>query len=244
MSSALPPEPNIPPRPADPPGPGGTPPSPRRLADVAALVSAGAAVVGLLVGFFGLPPIVSSPTARNVTVTTTVTETVYVKESVPPSSSGELSPSPSSPDPTPGLTSEPVPQPESPESVLLTDLEPEVLGGFSVGAVPGSVTMGKKYYPDALIPRDVCRLDIVYSINEKYKKLTAVIGLDDDSWADPVTISFIGDGKKLRSVTADINRPRAISLDVSGVALLGVTGDSSCGVEGHKPALGNPKLHP
>ncbi|MEU4270833.1 hypothetical protein [Streptomyces sp. NPDC026092] len=49
-----------------------------RLGEVAALVSAVTAVLGLILGFFGLPVVFNSPTARTVTETVYVTRTVTV----------------------------------------------------------------------------------------------------------------------------------------------------------------------
>ncbi|ANH92336.1 hypothetical protein A8713_15205 [Streptomyces sp. SAT1] len=47
-------------------------PARRPLGEVAALISAGTGLLGLLLGFFGLPAVVSSPTAVRVTETATV----------------------------------------------------------------------------------------------------------------------------------------------------------------------------
>ncbi|MGW7412113.1 hypothetical protein [Streptomyces sp. NPDC054863] len=70
-----PPQPHVPPSPTPPPTP-----SSRRLGEWAAVVSALAGVAGVLLGFFGLPTVLNSPTARasapapqpTVTVTHTV----------------------------------------------------------------------------------------------------------------------------------------------------------------------------
>ncbi|MEU9336548.1 hypothetical protein AB0D49_25815 [Streptomyces sp. NPDC048290] len=75
-------------------GPGGT--TPRRMGDIAALISALAAVVGLVVGFLGLPAVWRPPTAKvepGPTVTATVTVTPAGN---PDTDSGQAEPPPSS----------------------------------------------------------------------------------------------------------------------------------------------------
>ncbi|MGW6970097.1 hypothetical protein [Streptomyces sp. NPDC054952] len=68
------------------------PRSGRRIAEWAALISAVTAVIGLLLGFFGLPTIVNSPTARTVRETVTATP--------PPASPAPAAGPPETPSPT------------------------------------------------------------------------------------------------------------------------------------------------
>lgn len=96
------PTPLPPPAPSTPPAGSGdpSPTPPRRLGEIAALISALAAVMGVFLGFLGLPVVFNSPTARNpaaaaptATVTTTVTATVTAPA---PEPSPSMSPGPSS----------------------------------------------------------------------------------------------------------------------------------------------------
>jgi hypothetical protein len=96
---ANPPNPAIPPDPAPQPAPtpdpdgarrGGAPAPTRRLGEVAALISALAAVFGVLLGFFGLPTVLRSPTAMPPTAAPQPTATVTLTVTAPaPAPSGE-----------------------------------------------------------------------------------------------------------------------------------------------------------
>ncbi|MER7513845.1 hypothetical protein ACIP46_16785 [Streptomyces lavendulae] len=80
-------------------GASGTDPTGRRrirLGELAALISAGAAVGGVALGFLGLPTVVNSPTAR------TVTPTVYVTLSPSPSDQSAATTGSSGAAPSPG----------------------------------------------------------------------------------------------------------------------------------------------
>ncbi|MFF3641696.1 hypothetical protein [Streptomyces sp. NPDC002564] len=63
----------------------------RRFGEVAAWISAITGLIGLVLGFFGLPAVFSSPTARTVTETVTATATVTA-----PADPAKAPPSPSS----------------------------------------------------------------------------------------------------------------------------------------------------
>ncbi|MBT2404134.1 MULTISPECIES: hypothetical protein [unclassified Streptomyces] len=82
--------------PSPPPGPTSTA---RRAGEVAAWISAITGIFGLLLGFYGLPAVVNSPTAGNAAPTATVTATVQVTATVtapaaaPPPADGAPSPS-------------------------------------------------------------------------------------------------------------------------------------------------------
>jgi len=69
---------------------------PRRLGEIAAAVSAGAAVLGVVVGFLGLPAVLRSPTAKGPAVVT-VTVTAPATTSSAPIQSGTAGPSSPSP---------------------------------------------------------------------------------------------------------------------------------------------------
>ncbi|MFJ8111389.1 hypothetical protein [Streptomyces sp. NPDC096132] len=173
--------------------------------DVAALISAFAAVVGLLLGFFGLPTVIDSPTARTVTATATATVTVTAPAPIPSGSDGEASATPSSLAPLP------------PGTVPLTGLSP-VRGSGSFNLQ--SVTMGSKPYEQAMAfnPCDAGPLE--YSINERYQSLTLTIGLDDNSTAKLITVTIEGDDHVLKTVSTEINRPQDVTVDMTGVVKL------------------------
>ncbi|MBT2895535.1 hypothetical protein [Streptomyces sp. McG3] len=88
-----PPPPSTPPS-TDPP----TPPQPRRLSEWAAVLSAVTGVVGLLFGFFGLPVVINSPTARTPapiaqpTVSATVSQTPPASATSPSAETGTGNP--------------------------------------------------------------------------------------------------------------------------------------------------------
>ncbi len=231
MSASPPPGNGIPPLPL--PGPAPTP-TPRRLGEVAALVSAVTAVIGLLLGFFGLPTVVNSPTARTVTVTETIraTATVTVTASPP----GQVG----------GTAESPRPAPLPSGEVPLRDLTS--LGPFDSGKTSlSSVTMGRKAYSNAMVFRYPCSVEgLEYSINQRYKTLTLTVGLDDNSVAKPGKLSISGDGRVRKNVMLEINHPQTVSVDISNVIRLNIQPDisepSSCDGDGVVIALADAVL--
>ncbi|MGW6742801.1 NPCBM/NEW2 domain-containing protein [Streptomyces sp. NPDC055025] len=177
----------------------------RRLGDIAALISAFAAVLGVLLGFFGLPTVVNSPTAQTVTATATATVTVTAPATTPSGSDAEASANPSSPAPLPTGT------------VPLADLSP-VRGSFSLNLQ--SVAMGSKPYEQAMTFNPCYADALEYSINERYKSLTMTIGLDDNSTAKMFNVRIKGDDHVLKTVGAEINRPQNVTVDMTGVVKL------------------------
>ncbi|MFE7468362.1 NPCBM/NEW2 domain-containing protein [Streptomyces sp. NPDC057499] len=188
-------------------------------------------VVGLVLGFFGVPSIVTPPTARTVTSTVTATATVTVTATPP----------------APGATADDGPSPGSSaraaNDVPLTDVEP--LGSGYNNLVRKPVTMGGKRFDNGVVGESLGYFEsLTYSINEHYKSLTVTVGLDDDSPAYPATVSFKSggeDGKTLKSATAQINRPVQVTVDLTGVALLTIVAESEDG--GPTVGIGDPMLH-
>ncbi|MGS2590582.1 NPCBM/NEW2 domain-containing protein [Streptomyces hebeiensis] len=235
MSEALPPS-GIPPVPVDPPAPSTgpvpvppvppapvpdpAPPSPgRKLGDVAALISSLAAVAGVLLGFFGLPAVVDSPTAQTAppATTATATATVTVTAPAPPASGSDND----------GTAKPPAPAPLPSGSVPLTDLSP--VGGGDAFTLR-SVTMGSNSYESAMVLALPCSgAPIDYSINERYTSLTFTVGLDDNGVAEVINVTIQGDGVNRKAVNAEINRPRAVAVDVTGVVKLRITSTGECG---------------
>ncbi|MEU2672854.1 NPCBM/NEW2 domain-containing protein [Streptomyces sp. NPDC007164] len=241
MSSAAPPDDGVPPpppppRPPSPPDPGlptPTPtPRPRRVGEIAALVSAITAVVGLLLGFFGLPTVVNSPTAKTVTVTETVTATATVV----------ASPRESADD---GSAQSPAPAPLPSGEVTLSDLTP--LGDYPDDEFAlRTVTLGGKSYSNAMVVTYPCQPGAEYSINQKYKKLVLTVGLDDNAVAVSGKLEVIGDGKTRKNIMLEVNKPQTVSVDITGVVKLGIEADisdgSSCNDDGVVVALGKAVL--
>ncbi|MEU3481226.1 NPCBM/NEW2 domain-containing protein [Streptomyces sp. NPDC033754] len=205
---------------------------PRRLGEVAALVSALTAVAGLLLGFFGLPTLVNSPTARQptvVTVTVTApptatatTTTTAPATSDPGTDSGTDDPGTDSPE------SVPAPPPLPTGTVALKDLTP--LGDYgSDGIGLSTATLGGKAHPNAIVLKYPCQGPIEYGLNERYKSLSLTVGLDDNSLATPGALSIIADGKQRKSVMLEINRPQTVTVDLTGVVRLGIQSDISEG---------------
>ncbi|MEV6329248.1 NPCBM/NEW2 domain-containing protein [Streptomyces sp. NPDC051909] len=242
---ALPPN-NVPPAPSSPPTPplpttpppAAAPPPPRRLGEIAALISALAAVAGVLLGFFGLPAVINSPTARKPepqapVVTTTPPPTVADTTS-PPASSDTTGPETSSTTPLPALPT---------GTVLLKDLEP-FSGSIDYELRP--VTMGTKRYDQAMVFTNPCDgSPIQYSVNERYKSLTFTAGLDDNTTVDTIKVTVMGDGRARKAVGLVINRPQTVTVDVTGVVKLSIVAEGpSCSyMDGIVAALGNPTLH-
>ncbi|MEU2062512.1 NPCBM/NEW2 domain-containing protein [Streptomyces sp. NPDC013455] len=230
--SPAPSPPPPPPSPTPSPTPSPPPPSARRLGEIAALISAVTAVLGLLLGFFGLPTLVNSPTARTVTATTTVTATATVTASPRTADTG-----------APSQSSGPAPLPSG--EVALRDLTP--LGSFPDEHFQiRTVTLGGKAYSNAMVVTYPCVSSWEYSINERYKTLTLTVGLDDNGVAEPGKLSIKGDGKARKNIMLEINHPQTVTVDVSGVVKLGIDpefGDSSsCNADGVVVALADAVL--
>ncbi|WP_030749529.1 NPCBM/NEW2 domain-containing protein [Streptomyces sp. NRRL F-5135] len=197
------------------------PPPGRKLGDVAALISSLAAVAGVLLGFFGLPAVVDSPTAQTATpattATATATATVTVTAPAPPASGSDND----------GTAKPPAPAPLPSGSVPLTDLSP-VRGADSFTL--RSVTMGSKSYESAMVLALPCSgAPIDYSVNERYTSLTFTVGLDDNGVAELIKVTIQGDGMDRKTVGAEINRPHAVTVDVTGVVRLRITSTGECG---------------
>ncbi|MBQ0830224.1 hypothetical protein [Streptomyces tagetis] len=173
-------------------------------------------MAGLLLGFFGLPTVIDSPTAQTVTATVTATVTVTAPAPMPTGSPDEASVNPSSPAPLP--TGE----------VPLTDLSPVRGSGlFDLR----SVSIGSKPYEQAMTLTYPCNTTagIQYSINERYKSLTLIVGLDDRSTAELIKVTIEGDGRALKTVGAEINRPQNVTVDMASVRKLAIKSFGECG---------------
>ncbi|MFJ8694233.1 hypothetical protein [Streptomyces roseolilacinus] len=210
-------------------GPTGGRASPgRTLGEIAALISALAAVAGVLLGFSGLPTVVDSPTARTVTAAATTTTTVTVTAPAPtgPGDDGEAKPS--SPAPLPSGTAP------------LTDLP--AIGGGDAFPVQ-SVTMGTKSYEHAMTPAYPCdNTSVEYRINERYRSLTLTVGPDDNSKAELIEVTIHGDDRLRDTVGARINRPQTVTVDMTGVVRLRISSTGECGSDGLVLALADATL--
>ncbi|MEU5979622.1 NPCBM/NEW2 domain-containing protein [Streptomyces sp. NPDC047315] len=222
------------------PGPEPEPPEPapgrRGIGEFAALVSAITAVVGLLLGFFGLPSVVNSPTAKSVTVTETVTATTTATATIESSPKEPADGGPSQPPAVPPLPS---------GEVALSDLTP--LGSFPDDEFSQqSVTLGGKTYPNAMVDIYPCQPGAEYSINQRYKRLTLTTGLDDNSVAVKGKLLIMGDERTRKSIMLEINKPQTVSVDITGVVKLAIeadiSDDSSCNGDGVVVALANAVL--
>ncbi|MGW0705696.1 NPCBM/NEW2 domain-containing protein [Streptomyces sp. NPDC002643] len=197
-------------------------------------MSAFTGVVGLILGFFGVPSLVTPPTARTVTATVTATATTTV------TASPTAEPSPSDTADAPGANADSSTSPTPSTEVPLTDVEAVDTG--QGGWERKAATMGGKRFDNSIVNDSGGYEWLSYSINERYKRLTVTVGLDDDGVAYPGTVTFIsgelGDGKTLKSANAQINRPVEVTVDVTGVAILTIHFDGDGAV-----VLGDPVLH-
>ncbi|SCL71090.1 NPCBM/NEW2 domain-containing protein [Micromonospora peucetia] len=192
-------------------GPDGKPrpaPARRPLGEVAALVSAGTGLLGLLLGFFGLPAVVNSPTAARVTVTETVV--------VPGPTVTVTAPSADRSEPGPG------PSASSSGSAgvdrqALTLLDP-VDGRPMLSS--GSGTLKGEEYPDAATVNFCIGGFTEYNIGTNWKRFTATAGLDDSSSNWPMTVQIYSDGRRLVSVRAGLADPKRVDVDVTGATRL------------------------
>ncbi|MFD3661853.1 hypothetical protein ACFWVF_14845 [Streptomyces sp. NPDC058659] len=184
-------------------------------------MSALTAVAGLLLGFFGLPTLVNSPTARPVVVTVTVP--------APPAAGA--TPATATPTPTTeasGPETTPAPPPLPTGTVALKDLTP--LGDYGDDKVGlSTATLGGKAHQNAIVLRHPCINSVEYGLNERYKSLTFTTGLDDNSLAKPGKLTVAGDGRPLKSVMLEINRPQTVTVDLTGVVTLAIHNDISEG---------------
>ncbi|MFI6420228.1 hypothetical protein ACIBG6_22860 [Streptomyces sp. NPDC050842] len=188
-------------------------------------MSALTAVAGLLLGFFGLPTLVNSPTARPVVVTVTVP--------APPAAGASATPASATPTPTPdpetsGPETIPAPPPLPTGAVALKDLTP--LGDHGPDKVGlSTATLGGKAHENAIVLRYPCINTVEYGLNERYKSLTFTTGLDDNGLAKPGKLTVAGDGRPLKSVMLEINRPQTVTVDLTGVVTLAIYSDISEG---------------
>ncbi|MFI1188950.1 NPCBM/NEW2 domain-containing protein [Streptomyces californicus] len=199
---------------------------------MAALISALAAVAGVLLGFFGLPAVVNSPTARRPEPTVPVATT-------PPSPTEDASTSP----PAEPETTKPKLPPLPSDTVPLSDLDP-LVGGDDIQIQ--SVTMGNKLYEKALVFTTVCSSTVEYSINQRYRSLSFTVGMDDNATAVNMKFTIEGDGRARKVVGAEVNRPQDVEVDVTGVTRLGIEVEQAGGCEivgGLAPAWANATLH-
>ncbi|MEU0689573.1 hypothetical protein [Streptomyces uncialis] len=212
-----------------------------RRAETAAIVSAFTGVAGLLLGFFGVSTFVTSPTARTVTATVTATATATVTATVtatpaPGTGSGQG-------EPGTGTGRTPSPVASGTKDIPLTDIAPLHESGEG-WQTTSAVTGGTRF--DSAMVSEIGSYDrVIYSINERYKSLTLTVGLDDDSPAYPITVKFSGGAdreKPLKTVTARINRPVQVSVDLTGIAIFHIEAEQP---ESHTATvvLGNPVLH-
>ncbi|MEU9593863.1 NPCBM/NEW2 domain-containing protein [Streptomyces sp. NPDC048193] len=189
-------------------------------------------MVGLLLGFFGLPTVVDSPTAQSAAATATVTATATATVTAAaeqPGADADASAEPSAALPT--------------GDVPLTDLTP--LSGMYTNWELKPVVLGGRRFDNALTTEPGWFESVGWSINEHYKSLTVTVGLDDNSAAYPVTVAFKAgaDGEKtLKTATAQINRPVQVTVDLTGVAILHIEAVQSDN-ESATLALGDAMLH-
>ncbi|MFF9091119.1 NPCBM/NEW2 domain-containing protein [Streptomyces sp. NPDC014991] len=111
----------------------------------------------------------------------------------------------------------------------------------------GPATMATKQYEDAILIDHPCVSSLDYSLNERYKTLTLTIGLDDASTAPSAKVTIYGDGGSRKSFAVEINRPRQLTVDVSGVVRLGIqpelSADGFCDDEGVHLVVADAVLH-
>ena len=206
-----------------------------KLNSAASLISAAAAVAGVLLGFFGLPAVgVSSPTAAP---QTTITVVKTVVESVP--------------GPTLTVNTAPTVAPVKVTDPSQNDIPLSYLNA-STGAFPamtlGAATLGGTKYDQAFTGGlDHFDLGMSYSVSQRYQRFTFTAGMDDNGWAGCAADLFIvGDGKTLRSIPMIIHdAPKTDSVDISNVNILEIhihARGYSC-YQGGTAVLAAPVLH-
>ncbi|MEU3317351.1 NPCBM/NEW2 domain-containing protein [Streptomyces sp. NPDC006662] len=191
---------------------GGTGNPPGRLNSAANLISAAAAVGGLLLGFLGLPAAgVNSPTTTTPRPTVTVTQPApTVTVSAP--AGADTEPSSSAPSGQSATTD-------------LRDLSP--IAGSEKPFVQGAAALKGKSY-DSVLTAYPCPEDwnpprqSVYNLGSGYKRLTGLLGLDDNSPEIGVDITIYGDSQRLQTTHLNIGTTVPVDLDVSGVLRLKV----------------------
>ncbi|MFD9591220.1 hypothetical protein ACFWA9_00455 [Kitasatospora sp. NPDC059973] len=207
--------PPVPPGP--PPGAGGgpAPASGRRLGEIAALVSAGTALAGLLLGFLGLPAVVNSPTAS--TVTETVRATVTVTVTATPAG-------PSTPITAPAPSGSGQPPPTTPGRVsLVDDLLPvdHEQGNYDRGPQNVNGTL----YPTVL--SSTCAT-ATWQLDRQYTTLTTSYGLADSSSSGKTVRMYIElDGARKLERDVPVGSTTPVTLNVQGV-FRGTLGSTYC----------------
>lgn len=202
--------------PASPPGtmPSAALPPPRRIGEVAALVSALAAVLGVVLGFLGLPVVFNSPTAKSPAPVVTVTVTAP-----PPAPNG-----PTAPSDTPSGTAAPSgpAQPPAPSTPFTPPTGPTV-------SLVGLASVETRYNPFETGPKKVnlenypktlssdCGQS-TWQLDRKYESLVTRIGATDDAGSGMnFTFEIAVDGKSV-----EVGRKRAgdpvtpVTVDVRG----------------------------
>ncbi|MFF9340768.1 MULTISPECIES: NPCBM/NEW2 domain-containing protein [unclassified Streptomyces] len=218
------------------------------MGEIAALISALAAVAGVLLGFFGLPTVINSPTARNpapqAPVVTTAPSSPTVETTAPSASpDAESEEPPEEPSEEPSEDPSTAPPPALPSgTVPLSELDP-VFGSHSYEI--RSVNMGAKLYDQAMVFREYCDSSVEYSINQRYKSFSFVVGLDDNATAESIRFTVKGDGRVRKAVGAEINRPQTVTVDMTDVVKLTIKVEMPdvCDSSGAVPAMANATLH-
>ncbi|MFG1809610.1 NPCBM/NEW2 domain-containing protein [Streptomyces sp. NPDC049040] len=205
-----------PPRPSPPAGPpanpsAGPPARPKRdLSGIASLVNAGIGVAALVVGFFGGAGVQATAggpfpgPATTVTVTSTATPTTTVQDSTPP--------------PSPSATSD---GRKTTSTVALNTLAP-VSGPFA--SADTTPSLDGQPQAQAIVQDLGCvpAGDAQYNLGRDYTRLTAQVGLDDNSQDAKVapTLTIVGDGRQLLTVLPKFGASSPLDVDVTGVIRL------------------------
>ncbi|MFE6745100.1 NPCBM/NEW2 domain-containing protein [Kitasatospora purpeofusca] len=196
-----------------------------------------------MLGFLGLPAVVDSPTAK--TVRTTETVLVTTTETVRPTATVTVTASPTGSGSS-STSGAPSPAPVPSGETALRDLRPVGNVFADQGLLLKSATMGGKTYPNSMVFRYPCQTGYEYSINQRFKTLTLVAGIDDNSVAEHGKLSIKGDGNEIKNVMLEINNPQTVTVDLTGVAKLYVSTsfDTNRTCDGIVPALAEAVLHP
>ncbi|MEU8503744.1 hypothetical protein AB0C40_03240 [Streptomyces brevispora] len=164
------------------------------MSEWAALISAVTAVLGLLLGFFGLPTVVNSPTAKPVRETVTVTATP------PPENRGPATEPADTPSPTP----------QQDRGSLIEDVLPmtsdadDTKRSFTAGAL----TVNNRSYPRTLYGFDAER---TWQLDRKYNTLVTAIGVSDSTPSGyGVVFTVRVDGDTVKEFTIG-RHPRGLS---------------------------------
>ncbi|MFE7530786.1 NPCBM/NEW2 domain-containing protein [Kitasatospora sp. NPDC057542] len=183
----------------------------RPLGEIAALISAGTGLLGLLLGFFGLPAVVNPPTATQATAiqtvpgptvtlpSATVTVTASATGTTAPGSAGA--------------------GPDTQRLSLMTYVD---TNGPALGPVTG--TLNAKPYDDAL-GMSTCpsRGWVDYNIGRSWKRFTAsAVGIDDNSPYNAITVEVFVDDRKLASFPVGVGNPQTVDVDITGGIRLGI----------------------